>query len=91
MRTISVQGDVNLLCFAPRALDLFRMGQNITIDQLVKVFPDEMKGVSEDPRVREKLELEGRYRRINMVHTELAEEILDNEQFKIPNEIDYKA
>ncbi|XKL67626.1 hypothetical protein PGB90_003117 [Kerria lacca] len=74
-----------------KAIDLFTMKPDVTIDMLEKTFPDEFKTISQKHSVRTRLEIEGIYSRTYDDHWDIIEEIRKDESIKIPMEIDYHS
>lgn len=65
------------------------MGLTITVDQLMKAYPEEFAHVTKRASVQNKLAVEGMYRREMTKQMEKIKQLQEEESFKIPLEIDY--
>lgn len=72
-----------------KAIDVFSMGLTITVDQLMKAYPEEFAHVTKRASVQNKLAVEGMYRREMTKQMEKIKQLQEEESFKIPLEIDY--
>ncbi|OAD60793.1 hypothetical protein WN48_04560, partial [Eufriesea mexicana] len=86
-----------LFCFPPSknfkhksAFDVLS-DPNVTIDMIVKAFPDRFGHLAQDPIVAQRIETEGRYAVSIKQQQHEVDEIRRNEQMIIPRSIDYSS
>lgn len=67
------------------------MGLTITVDQLLKAYPEEFADVTQRASIQNKLAVEGMYRRELKEQMEKIKQLQEEESFKIPPKIDYNS